>query len=64
MERIERRNVAEAAEEYLCNFAANKNLMRAIVSLQDGLKPVARRLFYSWWEMDGKQQCSSPENLK
>ena len=64
MERIERRNVAEAAEEYLCNFAANKNLMRAIVSLQDGLKPVARRLFYSWWEMDGKPQSTSPENLK
>lgn len=64
MERIEKRNVAEAAEEYSCNFAANKNLLRAIVSLQDGLKPVARRLFYSWWEMDGKPQNTSPENLK
>lgn len=64
MERIENRNVAEAAQEYSCNFAANKNLLRAIVSLQDGLKPVARRLFYSWWEMDGKPQSTSTENLK
>lgn len=64
MERIEKRNVAEAAEEYSCNFAANKNLLRAIVSLQDGLKPVARRLFYSWWEMDGKPQSMSSEVLK
>lgn len=53
-ERITRVNVADADLEYIEIFGANKNLYRTIASLQDGLKPGARRLFYSWWELEHK----------
>ena len=58
-EKIIRVNVADAAEEYTCKFGANKNLYRTIPSFQDGLKPGKRRIFYSFWETNGK-----PTNVK
>ena len=47
-EKIIQCNVADAVLDYSRIFGANKNLYRTIASLQDGLKPGARRLFYSW----------------
>ena len=51
-EKIIQCNVADAVLDYSRIFGANKNLYRTIASLQDGLKPGARRLFYSWWEIE------------
>ena len=53
-ERIEQVNVADADLDYVEIFGANKNLYRTIASMTDGLKPGARRLFYSWWELEHK----------
>ena len=59
MEKIIKQNAADAAKEYSCIFGANKNLYRTIPSMQDGLKPGKRRIFYSWWET-----CGCPTNTK
>ena len=61
---ITQMNVADADLNYIQLFAANKNLYRTISSLQDGLKPGKRRLFYSWWEKEGKPQNTNPATLK
>ena len=53
-EKITCHNVADADLEYMEIFGANKNLYRTIASLSDGMKPGARRLFYSWWELEHK----------
>lgn len=57
-------NVAEAAKEYSCNFGANKNLMRCIPVMNDGLKPGIRRLFWAWWLSEGKPSNTKPETLR
>lgn len=62
-EKIIKQNVAEAAESYSCIFGANKNLYRTIPSMQDGLKPGKRRVFWSWWEADGKPTNTNKETL-
>ena len=62
-EKIIRENVADAAEKYSCIFGANKNLYRTIPSMQDGLKPGKRRLFYAWWENAGKPTNTKKETL-
>lgn len=61
---IEQVNVADANLQYTKIFGANKNLYRSIASLQDGMKPGKRRLFYSWWELDKCVTSTSRENLK
>ena len=62
-ERIIQMNIADAALQYSKVFGANKNLYRTIASLVDGLKPGKRRLFYSWWEMEGKPSNTKRETL-
>src|SRR5699024_1547348 len=57
-------NVAEASMDYSRLFGANKNVYRIAPSLQDGLKPGKRRLFWSWWEHDGKPKNIKPETLR
>lgn len=57
-------NVAMAAKDYTCNFGANKNLMRCIPVMIDGLKPGARRLFWSWWISEGRPSNTNKETLK
>ena len=48
------RNLADACEEYLKIFGANKNLYRIMISMQDGLKPVQRRFLYTLWKGKGR----------
>lgn len=48
------RNIADACEEYCKIFGANKNLYRIMPSMQDGLKPVQRRLLYSLYMGKGR----------
>lgn len=63
-ETIEHQNAAEASEEYSKLFGANKNVYRIAPSLQDGLKPGKRRLYWSWWERDGKPKNTKPDTLR
>ena len=42
-EKIYKKNIADACEEYSKIFGANKNLYRIMPNLIDGLKPVQRR---------------------
>lgn len=63
-ETISYQNVAEASMDYSRLFGANKNVYRIAPSLQDGLKPGKRRLFWSWWEHDGKPKNIKPETLR
>lgn len=44
---VESFDVAEASEEWIKLFGANKNIYRTFPSLIDGLKPVQRRILYS-----------------
>ena len=55
-EKIYKRNIAEACEEYNKIFGANKNLYRIIPSMQDGLKPVQRRFLYALYKGKGRTQ--------
>ena len=63
-EKISRQNVADATLEYSCLFGANKNVYRIAPSLQDGKKPGARRLYWSWWLTEKKPKDTSKETLK
>lgn len=63
-ETVTRVNIADADLEYSKIFGANKNLYRTIPSLQDGLKPSKRRLFYTWWLHEKKPMNTSPATLK
>lgn len=62
-EKITDVNVAEADLDYIKLFGANKNLYRTIPSLQDGLKPSSRRLFYTWWLHEKKPQNTNTATL-
>lgn len=53
---VVKRDLADACEEYNKIFGANKNLYRIIPSMQDGLKPVARRFLYSLYKGKGRTQ--------
>ena len=55
-EKIIKKNLAEACEEYNKIFGANKNLYRIIPTMQDGLKPVARRFIYALYNSKGRTQ--------
>lgn len=61
-EKIIRQNAADAAEDYSCIFGANKNLYRVKPSLQDGMKPGKRRMFWSWWINTGRPQLHNMKN--
>lgn len=63
-EKITRVNAADAVEQYSCLFGANKNLYRIAASLIDGLKPGARRMIYSWWELENCPQNTNKDTLK
>lgn len=54
MGKIYQKNLADACEEYLNIFAANKNLYRIMIFMQDGLKPVQRRFLYNLWRGKGR----------
>lgn len=43
-------NLGELATDYMCKFGVNINLQRAISMIQDGLKPVQRRMLYQLWK--------------
>lgn len=53
---IYRRDLADACEEYVKIFGANKNLYRIMISMQDGLKPVQRRFLYTLYKGKGRNQ--------
>ena len=63
-ETIIKMNIGKATVDYSCLFGANKNLYRITPRLQDGLKPGAGRLLYTWWLRDGRLQNVKPETLK
>ena len=54
MSKILRQDIADACEDYMKIFGANKNLYRIMPSMQDGLKPVTRRFIYSLYKGKGK----------
>ena len=43
-------DIADACRDYIRIFGANKNLYRIIPSMQDGLKPSARRFLYTMYK--------------
>lgn len=52
-------NISETCKEYMLLFGGNVNILRHTPFLVDGLKPGARRLLYTMWELykarhDGK----------
>ena len=51
---IYKQNIADACENFVKIFGANKNLYRIMVSMQDGLKPVHRRFLFSLWRGRGR----------
>ena len=56
---IEEVNISDTCKEYMQIFGANVNILRHTPFLIDGLKPGARRLLYTMWEIykarhDGK----------
>ena len=55
-EKIQQKNLADACEEYIKIFGANKNLYRIMCSMQDGLKPVARRFLYTLYMGKGRSK--------
>ena len=55
-ETIYKRNLAEACEEYVKIFGANKNLYRIMISMADGLKPVDRRFLFTLYKGKGRTQ--------
>lgn len=57
-------NVSREAEEYQKLYGANKNLYRVIPSFEDGLKPVTRRLLWSWWITSGKPESVDSATFK
>lgn len=63
-ETIVQKNVAEADNDYLKLFGANKNIARITPSLLDGLRPGKRRLFYSWWVNYNKPTNTKPETMR
>ena len=62
-EKIVQVNIADADKDYLMVFGANKNIYRVTPFLFDGLRPGKRRLFYSWWLLDGGITSTSPQAL-
>ena len=52
--KIYKRDLAEACEDYIKIFGANKNLYRITCSMQDGLKPVHRRFLYTLYKGKGR----------
>lgn len=63
-EKITRVNAADADIEYSCLFGANKNLYRVVASVIDGFKPGARRLLYSWWELENCPESADKETMR
>lgn len=55
-EKVYKRDLADACEEYSKIFGANKNLYRIMPSAVDGLKPVARRFIYTLYKGKGRTQ--------
>ena len=55
-EKIKKKNIAEACEEYIKIFGANKNLYRIMPNFADGLKPSGRRFLYSLYRGKGRTQ--------
>ena len=56
--RVENVNLGEFNEEDMKIFGANKNLYRAIPSMIDGLKPVARRILYTMYISSAKTKMT------
>ena len=63
-ETVYMKNIADEAMDYNKLAGANKNVYRIAPSLNDGLKPGRRRLYWSWWEKCGKPQNTKPETMK
>ena len=52
--KIYQKNLAQACEEYIKIFGANKNLYRIMPRMQDGLKPVQGRFLYTLYKGKGR----------
>ena len=63
-ENIRVANIADEAENYIKLFGANKNVFRAIPSLQSGLKPGAQRFLWAWWLLDKKPQDTNSDTMR
>ena len=48
-------DIGPLAKQYMCLYGVNVNLQRAIPMIQDGLKPVQRRMIYQLYTMYGKK---------
>ena len=47
-------DIGPLAKQYMCLYGVNVNLQRAIPQIQDGLKPVQRRMLYQLYTIYGK----------
>lgn len=54
-EKIYKKNIADACENYMKIFGANKNLYRIMPSMIDGLKPGPRRFIYAMYQGPGRR---------
>ena len=50
------KNLADACEDYIKLFGANKNLYRITPDMQSGLKPVQRRFLYTLYTGKGRRE--------
>ena len=48
-------DIGPLAKQYMCLYGVNVNLQRAIPQIQDGLKPVQRRMLYQLYTIYGKK---------
>ena len=48
-------DIGPLARQYMCLYGVNVNLQRAIPQIQDGLKPVQRRMLYQLYTIYGKK---------
>lgn len=60
---IIQQDVGDAVMDYMKIFGANKNLYRVVPFLISGMRPGRTRLYYAWWEREGRPQNTRPETL-
>ncbi|MDD4316537.1 MAG: DNA gyrase subunit A, partial [Clostridia bacterium] len=63
-EKVVERSLAKAIHEYMMPYAEYIILDRAIPRVEDGLKPVQRRILYSMYEMNLKPDGSYKKSAR